>query len=76
MLKGIMTLYNANPDKVQNYVDLFLKAMAPEVIFIKQYSITTNTAHSWDATMSPRYLTANALSRSYPTLETVERWGP
>jgi hypothetical protein len=74
--KANMTLYNANPDKEQNYVDLFLKADGnPEVIFIKQYSITTNTAHSWDATMSPRYFTANALSRSYPTLETVERWG-
>ncbi|RYE16767.1 MAG: RagB/SusD family nutrient uptake outer membrane protein, partial [Sphingobacteriales bacterium] len=76
LLEGKFNLYNANPDKEQNYVDLFLKADGnPEVIFIKQYSIATNTAHSWDATMSPRYFTANALSRSYPTLETVERWG-
>ncbi len=76
LLEGRYDLYNANPDKQQNYVDLFLKADGnPEVIFIKQYSISTNTAHSWDATMSPRYFTANALSRSYPTLDMVERWG-
>ncbi|RVU00140.1 RagB/SusD family nutrient uptake outer membrane protein [Mucilaginibacter limnophilus] len=76
LLEGKFDLYNANPDKEQNYVDLFLKYDGnPEVIFVKQYSVAIGTAHSWDATMSPRYFTANALSRSYPTLETVERWG-
>lgn len=75
LLEGHYSLYNANADKVQNYVDLFLKSGSPENIFIKQYSIANHTAHSWDATMSPRYFTANALSRSYPTLDLVELWG-
>ena len=74
LLEGHYSLYNANPDKVQNYVDLFLKP-SPENIFVKQYSIANHTAHSWDATMSPRYFTANALSRSYPTLDLVSLWG-
>ena len=75
LLEGHYSLYNANADKVQNYVDLFLKSGSPENIFIKQYSIANHTAHSWDATMSPRYMTANALSRSYPTLDFVSLWG-
>lgn len=75
LLEGHYSLYTANSDKVQNYADLFLKSGSPENIFIKQYSIANNTAHSWDATMSPRYMTANALSRSYPTLDLVQLWG-
>jgi hypothetical protein len=75
LLESHYSLYNANPDKVQNFADLFLKSGSPENIFIKQYSIASNSAHSWDATMSPRYMTANALSRSYPTLDLVELWG-
>jgi hypothetical protein len=75
LLEGHYSLYEKNADKVQNYVDLFLKSDSPENIFIKQYSIATNTAHSWDATMSPRYMTANALSRAYPTLDLIQRWG-
>ncbi|SDS19910.1 Starch-binding associating with outer membrane [Mucilaginibacter mallensis] len=76
LLDGVYSLYNGTPgDKVQNYVDLFLKPNSPENIFIKQYSIANHTAHSWDDTMSPRYFTANALSRSYPTLDLVSLWG-
>ncbi|WP_184543731.1 RagB/SusD family nutrient uptake outer membrane protein [Mucilaginibacter sp. FT3.2] len=74
LLDGKYTLYSANSDKVQNYVDAFLKP-SPENIFIKQYSIANHTAHSWDATMSPRYFTANALSRSYPTYDLISLWG-
>jgi hypothetical protein len=74
LLDGVYKLYTANADKVQNYVDLFLKP-SPENIFIKQYSMANNTAHSWDDTMSPRYFTANALTRSYPTLDLVSLWG-
>lgn len=74
LLEGVYKLYAVNADKVQNYVDLFLKP-SPENIFIKQYSMANNTAHSWDDTMSPRYFTANALSRSYPTLDFVSLWG-
>jgi hypothetical protein len=76
LLDGVYSLYNATPgDKVMNYVNTFLDAKSPENIFIKQYSIANNTAHSWDDTMSPRYFTANALSRSYPTLDFVQLWG-
>jgi starch-binding outer membrane protein, SusD/RagB family len=76
LLDGVYSLYNATPgDKVMNYVNEFLDAKSPENIFIKQYSIANNTAHSWDDTMSPRYFTANALSRSYPTLDMVQLWG-
>lgn len=75
LLDGHYALYDKNSDKVQNYIDLFLKGDSPENIFIKQYSIVSGSAHSWDATMSPRYMTANALSRSYPTLDFVQRWG-
>ncbi|HEY0176970.1 MAG TPA: RagB/SusD family nutrient uptake outer membrane protein [Pedobacter sp.] len=75
LLEGHYSLYERNADKMQNYIDLFLKGDSPENIFIKQYSIVSGTAHSWDATMSPRYMTANALSRSYPTLDFVQRWG-
>lgn len=74
ILEGHYSLYNKNADKMQNYIDLFLKSDSPENIFIKQYSVTSNTAHSWDATFSPRYMTANALSRSYPTLDFVQRF--
>jgi len=76
LLDGVYSLYNGSPnDKVLNYVNVFLDAASPENIFVKQYSIANKTAHSWDDTMSPRYFTANALSRSYPTLDLVERWG-
>jgi hypothetical protein len=75
LLEGHYSLYEKNSDKVQNYIDLFLKSESPENIFVKQYSIISGTAHSWDATMSPRYMTANALTRSYPTLDLVQRWG-
>ncbi|GAA4318586.1 RagB/SusD family nutrient uptake outer membrane protein [Mucilaginibacter gynuensis] len=76
LLEGHYSLYERNPDKLQNYIDLFLKTGdSPEAIFVKQYSILNQTAHSWDATMSPRYFTANALSRSYPTLDLVQLWG-
>ncbi len=74
LVEGHYTLYDKNADKVQNYVDAFLKSDSPENIFIKQYSINSNTAHSWDATFSPRYMTANALSRAYPTLDFVQRF--
>jgi len=76
LLEGHYALYQKNPNKEQNYVDLFLDKDSPENIFVKQYSIAASpsTAHSWDATFSPRYMTANALSRAYPTLDFVERF--
>jgi hypothetical protein len=76
LVEGNYSLYeNEISDKVQNYVDLFLDQNSPENIFVRDYSIASGTAHSWDATMTCRYMTADGLSRSYPTLDFVERWG-
>lgn len=75
LLDGHYSLYSANSDKVMNYVDAFLDEKSPENILVRNYSIPGSTAHSWDATFSPRWMTANALSRAYPTLELVERFG-
>jgi hypothetical protein len=75
LLEGRYSLYKTNPDKVLNYADAFLDEKSTENILVRNYSIPGRTAHSWDATFSPRYMTANALSRAYPTLEFVERFG-
>jgi hypothetical protein len=75
LLEAHYDLYKKKPEnKEQNYVDLFLDADSPENILVRDYSLTSNTAHSWDATMTCRYMTADGLSRAYPTLEFVERF--
>ena len=75
LLEGYYSLYEKEmSDKEQNYADLFLDDDSPENILVKDYSKTSNTAHSWDATMTCRYMTADGLSRLYPTLELVERF--
>jgi hypothetical protein len=75
LLEGHYSLYRKKMDnREQNYVDLFLDKDSPETIFARDYSLTSNTAHSWDATMTCRYMTADGLSRAYPTLELVERF--
>lgn len=74
LLEGHYSLYQKNPNKELNFADLFLDNSSPENILVRDYSIPGRTAHSWDATMSPRTMTANALSRAYPTLEFVERF--
>lgn len=75
LVEGHYDLYKKKPDnKEQNYADLFLDADSPENILVRDYSLTSNTAHSWDATMTCRYMTADGLSRAYPTLEFVERF--
>lgn len=70
-------LYEKNPDKEQNYVDLFLDLDNPEAIFIKQYDITAPGGnilnHSYDASVSPTGdFTSWPGSQVYPTLESVE----
>ncbi|MFY0253816.1 RagB/SusD family nutrient uptake outer membrane protein [Chitinophaga sp. 30R24] len=77
-VEGHYDLYKKKmDDKVKNFTDLFLDQSSNESIFVRDYSLTTNTAHSWDATMTCRYMTADGLSRAYPTLEFVERFaGP
>jgi hypothetical protein len=75
LVEGHYDLYKKKLDnKEQNYADLFLDADSPENILVRDYSLTSNTAHSWDATMTCRYMTADGLSRAYPTLEFVERF--
>lgn len=75
LLVGHYDLYKVNmANKEQNYVDLFLDQKSVETILARDYSLTSNTAHSWDATMSCRPMTADGLSRAYPTLEFVERF--
>jgi len=82
LVQGQFSLYTGGyPDKVQNYVDLFLTANN-EDIFIRQYSLSDPNSnsdnsgpHSYDATMTCRIMTGNGLSRTYPTLDYVERYG-
>lgn len=75
LLEGKFSLYQKNPNKEINYAMTFLDNDSPENIMVRDYSIPGNSAHSWDATFSPRFMTADGLSRAYPTLELVERWG-
>jgi hypothetical protein len=83
LVEGHFSLYTGGyPDKVQNYVDIFLKPNN-EDIFIRQYSLSdpqrnndNSGPHSYDATMTCRYMTADGLSRTYPSLDYAERFGP
>jgi hypothetical protein len=81
LVQGQFSLYTAEPDKEQNYADLFLTPNN-EWIFIRQYTISDPDEnndnagpHSWDATMTNREMTANGLSRTYPDYDYVERYG-
>ena len=56
-------------DKISNYVELFLDKDSPENLLIREYSLSANTAHSYDATLTCRYMTADGLSRAYPNYE-------
>ncbi|MDR0994796.1 MAG: RagB/SusD family nutrient uptake outer membrane protein [Tannerella sp.] len=57
ILQGPYSLYNLNPDKAQNYADLFLATNSPEDIFVKQYDHTAPhgdfLCHTYDAMMVP-----------------------
>ncbi|MBV4355909.1 RagB/SusD family nutrient uptake outer membrane protein [Pinibacter aurantiacus] len=76
MLEGKYSLYRANPDKYQNYVNLFLDGNSPENILVKQYHYPEKT-HSWDALNIPRQLQGgNGYSSVIdPTLDYVELYG-
>ncbi|NIG54954.1 RagB/SusD family nutrient uptake outer membrane protein [Chitinophaga sp. Cy-1792] len=77
LVEGHYSLYRKADDKIQNYTDLFLDQSSTETIYAKDYSIASGTPHSWDATMTCRLMTADGLSRAYPTLDLVERFtGP
>jgi hypothetical protein len=82
LVEGHFSLYTGGyPDKQQNYVDVFLKPNN-EDIFLRQYSLSDPNRnndnagpHSWDATMTCRIMTADGLSRAYPSMDFVERFG-
>ena len=82
LVQGQFSLYTAEaPNLEQNYADLFLTPNN-EWIFIRQYTLSDPDEngdnagpHSWDATMSNREMTANGLSRTYPSYDYVERYG-
>lgn len=77
LVEGHYSLYRKNDNKEQNYVDLFLDQSSPESMYVKDYSMSTGTAHSWDATMTCRYMTADGDAACYPTLDLVEKFtGP
>jgi len=71
-------LYEKNPDKEQNYVDLFLETNDnPEDIWIKEYSKAAPgdnmLNHSYDGCVSPQGdFSSWPGSQVYPTLQTVE----
>lgn len=71
-------LYDVNPDKAQNFYDLFSKAVNGnngEYIFQKQYSLSGGKAHSWDKMSAPfSYRGGGWGCGMAPTLEMVEEF--
>lgn len=74
-LEGKFSLYRANPDKYQNYINLFFDQNSPENIFIKDYKYPEIT-HSWDALNAPKQFVNGYGSFIQPTLDYVELYGP
>jgi len=72
LLEGHYSLYRANPDKYQNYENLFFDDNSPENIFVKYYHYP-DVVHSYDALEVPFQQTGPGYS-SYlnPTLNFVE----
>lgn len=78
LLEGKYELYNVNPDKVQNYVDLFLDKTSRENIYTKDFVYMDNmegSRHSWDALNSPKQMTNTYGSGMQPTLDIIELFG-
>ncbi len=73
-LEGKYTLYRANADKYQNYVNAFLDENSSENIFIKDYKYPEMT-HSWDALNAPKQFVSGYGSFVNPTLDYVELFG-
>lgn len=76
MLDGKYSLYRSNPDKVENYANLFLDGASTENILVKQYHYPEKT-HSWDALNIPwQMVGGNGYSSCLdPTLDYVELYG-
>ncbi len=80
ILEGHYSLYRGKADKIDNYVNVFLDPRSPENILVRNFFPNEQErCHSWDATFAPNsgmnYMTSEGLSRAYPTLEFVERFG-
>lgn len=73
-LEGKYTLYRGNPDKYQNYVNLFFDKNSSENIFVKDYKYPEIT-HSWDALNAPKQFVNGYGSFIQPTLDYVELYG-
>lgn len=79
ILEGHYALYRGKADKTDNYVNVFLDPASQENILIRSYYAgDPERSHSFDATFSPNsdmnYMTSGGLSRSYPTLEFVQKF--
>lgn len=73
MLEGKYSLYRKNPDKYQNYVDLFLDKSSGENIFVKDY-VFPETGHGYDCLFVPNQMVGpqGYGSSMCPTLDYVE----
>ncbi len=75
--QGGYALYRKNPDKIQNYANLFFDKTSSENIFIRQYSKVAGVTYSWDCYNSPHQMTGPSGygSAMNPTIEWVELFG-
>jgi starch-binding outer membrane protein, SusD/RagB family len=75
MASGVFKLYNKNPDKAQNFIDLFLDENAnSEVILAEKYDQLAGKSHAWDITGQPAGF-GFAWNSNYPVyLETLENF--
>ena len=77
LLDGQYSLYRANGDKVQNYVDVFFDQGSPENVFVKEFVFSAGVAHSFDCYNSPHQMAGPIGwgSAMNPTIEWVELFG-
>jgi hypothetical protein len=75
--EGPYQLYRANPDKVQNYVDIFFDKASAENIFIREFSRVNGTGCNWEIFLAPAQLKGPSGygSSLNPTVEFVEMFG-
>ncbi|PHN02762.1 RagB/SusD family nutrient uptake outer membrane protein [Flavilitoribacter nigricans DSM 23189 = NBRC 102662] len=75
MDNGPFSLYQKNPDKVQNLIDLFLDETGnPEAIFVEKYEFEAGKSHAFDITGTPAGF-GFAWNSNYPVyLETMEKF--
>lgn len=70
--EGGCSLYESNPDKAENFAEIFTNAdKSPESIFIRQYS-QNNYVHCWDVIMSPSRMASTYGGRFQVPLDWVE----